>query len=137
MARHDLKHLVEFVRGKSRSRRAALLTPDLLAVELKYVIRFRSEQRNLVLRKAIREENVTFVVEGFKLLGRKLHGALPWRFRPLSGFRPPYYSRTGGMLPDGCGRNVGWRKVARSNRQRNHSADQSLRCQEAYNSGGD
>src|SRR5262249_40267798 len=77
MARHDLKHLVELVRGKSRSRRAALLTPDLLAVELKYVIRFRSEQRNLVLRKAIREENVTFVVEGFKLLGRKLHGALP------------------------------------------------------------
>ena len=49
MARHDLKHLVELVSGKSCPRRAGFLAPDFLAVELEDVVRLCAQQRDLIL----------------------------------------------------------------------------------------
>ncbi len=77
MARHHLEHLVELVRGKGGARRAGLLAPDFLPVELEDVVGLDAQQRDLFLGEAVREEDVALLVEGLDLLGGKLHGALP------------------------------------------------------------
>ena len=77
MARQQAEHLVELVRGEGGARRAGLLAPDFLAVELEDVVGFRAQQRDLVFGEAIREKTVALLVEGLELLGGKLHGRAP------------------------------------------------------------
>ena len=74
MLRHHLENLIEFVRGKCGARRAGLLAPDLLAIELEDVVGLGTQQRDLFLGEAIGEEDVTLFVEGLELLGTELHG---------------------------------------------------------------
>ena len=77
VSRQQAEHLAEGVRGESGARRAGFLAPDFLAVELEDVLGFHAQQRDLFLGKTIGEEDVALFVEGSKLLGRKLHSALP------------------------------------------------------------
>ena len=69
MAHQQAEHLAEGVGGEGRSRRAGLLAPDLLAVGLEDLLALDAQQRDLLLREAVRQEDVALVVEGFELLG--------------------------------------------------------------------
>ncbi len=77
MARQQAEHLAEGVGGEGGARRAGLLAPDLLAVELEDVVGFRAQERDLFFREAIGKEDVALLVEGAKLLGAELHGRAP------------------------------------------------------------
>ena len=70
VARHDLEHRIEFVRGKSGAWRAGFLAPDFRAVEFQNVVGFATQERDLFFRKTIGEEDVALFVEGFDLIGR-------------------------------------------------------------------
>src|SRR4029079_3550252 len=69
MADQQPEYLAEGVRGERRSRRAGLLAPDLLAVGLEDLLALDAQERDLVLREAVRQKDVALSVEGFELLG--------------------------------------------------------------------
>ena len=69
MARQQPEHLAEGVRGESGARRAGLLAPDFLAVELEDVLGFDAQQRDFFFRETIGKEDVALFVEGSKLFG--------------------------------------------------------------------
>jgi len=81
MARHDLEHLVELVRGKGGAWRAGFFAPDLRAIELEDFVGFNAQQRDLVLGEATGEEDVALLVKCFELLGVELDGRAPWSGR--------------------------------------------------------
>ena len=69
MAAEQTKHFVERVSGECRARRAGLLAPDLLAVEFQDRFGVVAQQRDLILGKAVREEQIALLVELFLLAG--------------------------------------------------------------------
>ena len=77
MARQQAEHLAEGVRGEGGARRAGLLAPDFLAVELEDVLGFDAQQRDLFFREAIGKKDVALLVEGAKLFGVELHERAP------------------------------------------------------------
>ena len=69
MAHQQAEHLAEGVGREGGARRAGFFAPDLLAVGLEDLLALDAEQRDLLLREAVRQEDVAFVVEGLELLG--------------------------------------------------------------------
>ena len=68
MAGQQPERLVEGMRGKGGARRAGLLAPDFLAVELEDRLGVVAQQRDLLLGEAVREEQVALLVEVLELL---------------------------------------------------------------------
>src|SRR4029077_15422662 len=97
MARHDLEHFIELMRGKGRARRAGLFAPDFLAIELEDVFRLRAQKRDLFFRETVWEEDIALFVESLELLGGKFHGVLPEKSGPSAG---PFGSSLPAERPD-------------------------------------
>src|SRR5215471_1726513 len=77
MMRHKPEGFVVGVGGKGGARRPGLLAPDLAAIAVQDLVRFAAQDRDLVLREAVREKQIALFVEDLKLLGGKRHGVLP------------------------------------------------------------
>jgi hypothetical protein len=74
MARQQAEHFAEGVGGEGGARRAGLLAPDFLAIELEDGVGFQAQERDLFLGEAVGEETVALLVESLELFGGKLHG---------------------------------------------------------------
>src|SRR5205823_3031463 len=69
VADQQAKHLAEGMGREGGARRPGFFAPDLLAVGLEDLLALDAEQRDLLLRKAVRQEDIALVVEGLELLG--------------------------------------------------------------------
>src|SRR5262249_9463813 len=106
MAGEQAECLVECVRSKGGARRARLLAPDLLAIELEDRFGVIAQKRDFLFIETVLKEQIALLVEIFQLRGGKLHGGVPCAFPKMAlGFdatlaqnpQPIYVPRNAGL----------------------------------------